>query len=184
MKEKISVRRAKNAKPGLQDLCNYVKRIDPSIMKVVEIGSYVGDSTEVFAKNFEKVIAIDPWENGYDPNDASSYKYPMEVVESQFDDLCKKYPNIYKMKMTSEEASRMFQGNSLMFVYIDALHTYEGVKKDISIWWPKLKAHGFLALHDYNNGKHHPGVKKAFDEVFKFPDNTFKDTSCIIRKKY
>jgi hypothetical protein len=180
--DKISVRRAKNAKSGLQDLCSYVKCINPTIDKVIEVGSYVGDSTEVFAKNFEKVISIDAWKNGYDDNDASSYKYPMEIVEAQFDEFCKKYPNINKMKMTSREASKIFQNDSLMFIYIDALHTYEGVKKDISLWWPKLKVNGFLALHDYSNVKRHPGVQKAFDEIFKFPDATFNDTSCIIKK--
>jgi len=182
--EKISIRKARNAKSGLQDLCAYVKRIDPTIAKVVEIGSYVGDSTEIFAKNFDQVIAIDAWKNGYDKNDASSYKYPMEIVEKQFDELCKKYSNIYKIKTTSKEACKMFQNNSLMFIYIDANHNFLNVKEDIGLWWPKLKINGFLALHDYSNSKHHPGVRKAFNEVLKFPDEIFKDTSCVIRKKY
>ncbi len=179
----IDIRQAPNAKTGLQELCTYVKRIDPSIKKVVEIGSYAGNSTEIFAKNFDIVYAIDPFVNGYDDNDASSYKIPMDVVEAQFDELCKVYKNIKKLKTTSNHASTLFQNDSLEFVYIDALHTQEGVRTDILLWLPKVKNNGFIALHDYSNKKHHPGVRKAFDEIFKFPDVTFKDTSCIIRKK-
>ena len=45
------------------------------------------------------------------------------------------------------------------------MHTYEDVKKDIEVWWPKLCAGGTLALHDYGHD-HFPGVKKAVDERF------------------
>lgn len=84
--EKISVRKAKDAISGLVDLIAFCKEIsDIPISFLVEIGSYVGDSTKVFAMNFDKVVAIDPWENGYDDSDASSYRYSMTVVESQFD---------------------------------------------------------------------------------------------------
>lgn len=184
LNENIDIRKAPNAKTGLQELCDYVKRINSGINKIVEIGSYAGNSTEILAKNFKEVVAIDPFENGYDDdNDASSFKIPMYKVEEQFDSLCNKYKNIKKLKMTSKEASKLFKDYSLSIVYIDANHNYSFAKQDILLWLPKVTNNGFIALHDYNNRKHHPGVKVAFDEIFKFPDATFKDTSCIIRKR-
>ena len=48
---------------------------------MIEIGSYQGESTEQFAKLFGSIHAIDPWQNGYDPNDISSHVTDMVLVE-------------------------------------------------------------------------------------------------------
>ncbi len=63
----------------------------------------------------------------------------------------------------SEKSSGLFDNESLAFVYIDADHTYEAVKRDIELWWPKVRLHdGILAGHDYES--YHSGVKRAVDE--------------------
>lgn len=182
--EKISIRNAKYAKSGLQDLCDYIGRYIHKYnnrlmdIRMVEIGSYVGDSSEIFAQNIENVLCVDPWKNGYDIHDASSYVHSMEVVEAQFDELLEIYPNIVKIKDTSENIVKCIGDESFDLVYIDGLHTYDGVKKDIKLWLSKVRKGGFIAGHDYNN-KHHPGVKPAVDETLGLPDETFKDTSWI-----
>ena len=67
-------------------------------------------------------------------------------------------------KMDSFEAVKLFDDNCLDFVYIDADHSYEGVKADIIAWLPKVKKNGgYLCGHDYGI---FPGVKKAVDEMF------------------
>ena len=55
---------------GLVSLTRYVQG---SNLTMVEIGSYAGESTEIFAfnKKFERVYAVDPWENGYDDEDGA-----------------------------------------------------------------------------------------------------------------
>ena len=60
------------------------------------------------------------------------------------------------------------------FIYIDALHTYEGVKNDIQNYKGLLIPGGFLAGHDYG----WDGVKQAVDENV-IVHETFKDTSWI-----
>jgi len=50
---------------------------------------------------------------------------------------------------------------SLDFVFIDADHEYESVRKDLIAWIPKLKPNGLLCGHDI----HFPGVKQACDEL-------------------
>lgn len=173
----ISIRNARFALIGLQNLCNYIG--DCHNKTIAEIGCYVGDSTEIFAERFKKVYAIDPFKNGYDSNDGASFQHPMTVIERQFDSLCLKYPNIHKMKMPSNIAVITFEDHYFDMVYIDGLHTYEGVKIDIALWKSKVKPGGYLAGHDYNS-KHFPGVKKAVHEL-KVPDATFKDSSWIIK---
>lgn len=183
---RISIRRAKNAIEGLKDLCNYVhSRSNIKEMTMVEIGSFAGNSTEIFAQKFHKVYSVDPWVSGWDENDGSAdpNKFDMKEVEKQFDIfILSQYNNVIKNKMKSEEASILFDDESLDFVYIDGDHRYEGVKKDIELWLPKIKKGGFIGGHDYNNPPHH-GVKKAVDEFFKKqPDKTFQDTSWVIQK--
>ena len=68
-------------KEGLQELISKL----PKNCVMAEIGSYIGESTELFAKSCKKVYAIDPWKNYYDESDKSSYKYPMKLVEQAFD---------------------------------------------------------------------------------------------------
>ena len=52
---------------------------------------------------------------------------------------------------------------SLDFVFIDADHSYEGVKRDISAWLPKVKKGGYICGHDYPR---YPGVVRAVNEAF------------------
>lgn len=171
----ISIRNAKFAKIGLQDMINHIG--DASKKVIVELGCYVGDSTEIFAKNFKQVIAVDPWQNGYDDTDAASYQHDMKIIEKQFDEMKNKYTNIKKIKMKSEDAIQLFRDNSIDVVYIDALHTYLGVKKDIATWESKIKPGGFLCGHDYQ--PRFSGVIEAVNERKK-PDATFRDTSWLI----
>jgi predicted O-methyltransferase YrrM len=51
--------------------------------------------------------------------------------------------------MTSEQAAHAMPDNTLDFCYIDADHSYDGVKKDLNIWLPKVKSGGIICGHDY-----------------------------------
>ena len=50
------------------------------------------------------------------------------------------------------------------FIYIDGLHTYEQVKKDIKNYWNKVKVGGILAGHDITEALHNYGVSRAVME--------------------
>lgn len=182
--EKISIRRASTAIPGLLDLLQFVsEKADKPLSDFImaEIGSYVGDSTAIFAERVLSISCIDPWKNGYDDKDPSSFTHDMLIVEKQFDELLEKYPNILKHKMTSEEAAGLFKDESLDMVYIDGNHLYEFVKKDVLLWAPKVKIGGFVAGHDWQHKKA-PGVKPAILETIGQPDKTFQDTSWVKQK--
>jgi hypothetical protein len=59
--------------------------------------------------------------------------------------------------------------DSLDLVFIDADHSYEGVKADIKAWRGKVKPGGWLGGHDYANTdpRFAFGVTQAVDEVFE-----------------
>jgi predicted O-methyltransferase YrrM len=69
---------------------------------------------------------------------------------------------INDVKQLSWEAAKLFDDNSVDFVFLDADHSYESVKKDIESWLPKIKKGGMISGHDYHNPC---GVKKAVDEL-------------------
>lgn len=48
----------------------------------------------------------------------------------------------------SAQSAAEFADKSLAFVWIDAAHDYESVKRDITAWKPKVKPDGILAGHD------------------------------------
>jgi len=55
--------------------------------------------------------------------------------------------------------------NSIDFVYIDGDHSYDGVKKDIDLYYPKVKSGGIIGGHDFRADE--SGVAKA---VLEFVD--------------
>lgn len=66
----------------------------------------------------------------------------------------------------SRDAASMVPDGSLDFVFIDADHSYEGVRGDIRAWLPKLRGDGVLGGHDYDHeGGHDFGVNEAVDEA-------------------
>lgn len=143
---------------------------------MVEIGCFQGDSTEGFARCFKKIYAVDMWKAGYDDNDSSSHAQ-MEQIKSTFDSMRKHYNNIEVFHMSSEKASKLFNDHYLDFVYIDACHKYDSVKRDIELWKPKVKNGGFIGGHDYNG--YCPNVVAAVNDVLGSPDNVVWYTNWI-----
>lgn len=145
-------------------------------MKMVEIGSYAGESTIVFARHFRKVIAIDPFLDGYDLNDETCHRAPLEKVFEEFIERTKKFSNIFLYRMTSDDAIQVLE--KVDFVYIDGCHTYEQVKKDIKNYLPLLDNTAFIGGHDfYVNG--FEGVRRAVIETLGMPDYVFNDGSWL-----
>lgn len=97
--------------------------------------------------------------NGVEWNHEGNYN---KVVQ-----ISKKHENrAFIHRMTSEEASKEIEDESIDIVFIDADHSYEGVKNDIIYWAPKVKSGGIISGHDYDLPRF-PGVKKAVLEFFE-----------------
>ena len=94
------------------------------------------------------------------------------------------------IRKESDFASTLFADESLDFVYIDADHREEFVRKDIELWFPKLKKGGVISGHDYGRGIEEDfdfrGLTKVVDEFSKSLNQEVKvfcDTSWAIVKK-
>lgn len=74
------------------------------------------------------------------------------------------YPGAVVIEDDSVAAATQVLDGSLDFVFIDGDHSYEGVKRDVLAWLPKVKPGGWLMGHDYG-GKPDGGVKRAVDEL-------------------
>ena len=163
---------------GLTDLIATLG--DNSDKTMIEIGSFVGESTVLFAQSFKQVIAIDPFLEGYDDQDPTSYLFEFKNVYQTYLDRTGGFKNIQTIVSTSDDALADLKGNLYDFVYIDGLHTYDGVKNDIQNYLPLVKHGGVIGGHDYSNQiPHLLGVFEAVNEMFGTPDKIFADNSWI-----
>lgn len=168
----------------LRRLCRDAKEIIGDSPTIVELGSYMGESSLIFAEEFPngKIICVDSWEGGFDKLDSCSGDDYMSV-ENQFDLRMKLVDNITKIKGLSTSV-----GFECDMVYIDACHKYECVKNDIIHWSPFVKK--IISGHDYyedinfvNIHPHIKGVKIAVEEMLGLPEKKYNDGSWLIVKK-
>lgn len=166
---------------GLLQLVQTIQRThDTKKFTLIEIGAYSGQSTTFFANYFERVITVDPFISDYDQFDPACHFMPLESVYEKFLKNVSQHSNIIHIKKTSDEAIEQLRGtNNVLVVYIDGLHTYQQVKKDIENYKDLILPDGYLCGHDYcrPNWK---GVCDAVDE-FGGPDMVFEDSSWMIR---
>lgn len=71
-------------------------------------------------------------------------------------------------RMQSSAAAAAVPDRSFDFVFVDADHSYDGCKRDLDAWLPKVKPGGWIGGHDYDHPREkrgHWGVKPAVDEL-------------------
>ena len=131
----------------------------------VEIGVYRADNSLNILRNFgiEKLYLVDPYENyagqTLDIKTADEIK---EEARKKVEHHNDKIEWIYKK---SEDAHTEIP-NELDFVYIDGSHKYEDIKKDIELYFPKVKQGGIVSGHDFDEADDNNGVIQAVTEFF------------------
>lgn len=142
-------------------------------LKMLEIGSYKGESTFMFASLgiFTEIHCIDPFEGVEEANDLLSENW--ENVKNEFKLNTRYFDNITLHQGFSYNLVNNFEDKYFDFIYIDGNHEYEDVKKDIELYLPKTKQ--LIGGHDYQ--KEWPGVIEAVNEILIAPDKTFLDGS-------
>ena len=122
----------------------------------VELGCWKGRSTAfmgVEIVNSRKAIefwAVDHWKGSdekaqHDDEDVAAGRL-FDVFKANIEPV-KHVVNI--LECDSAEAATHFGDASVDFVYVDASHTYEAVKRELQAWWPKLKPGAVLAGDDW-----------------------------------
>lgn len=175
---------------GLKDFCQEL--LHPGAV-LVELGSFGGESTTVFARFAAKVFAIDPWDDSYSNtimegcadsrivNHLKKNPVPsMSQIEAIFDARTARFENITKIKATAEDAIRRFPDRSIDIVYIDSIHTYPVVAQQITEWRRKVRLGGVLSGHDFAPNTW-PGVVRAVEDMIGKPEYLYPDTSWAFR---
>lgn len=70
---------------------------------------------------------------------------------------------VIPVERASPGAADEFADGSVDLVFLDADHSYKGVKADLAAWRPKVKPGGILAGHDLSDN--YPGVRRALEET-------------------
>lgn len=143
--------------------------------KGAEIGVFAADLSRILlSRNDLSLIMVDSWEchdedGEYAKSDDFHAKLSQEKQNAYYE-LSKNRVSTFGDRATiyrkrSVDAAQMVQDGSLDFVFIDADHTYEGVKSDLNSWFKKLKKGGILSGHDFKNTDYPCwGVEKAVNE--------------------
>jgi len=138
-------------------------------LQIAEIGVFFGtNARRMFKKlNVEKMFLVDPYKKY---QDYEKDKNVLMFLPSSFKPaltVLKRYTNrIVPLQMTSEEAVD-FIPNDLDMVYIDGNHAYEYVKRDIELYYQKVKSGGLIGGHDIEGNSNGEDVRRA---VFEFAE--------------
>lgn len=151
-------------------------------MTYVEVGAKEGRTVGHVLRECPQVraIAIDPWIQQEPSDDVTRETYGdwnFEKIQAEFwknvgehrdrcqmerltgDAVCRNLATLKHLRKSRHEFD---------VVFIDALHDYESVNQDISLWWPLVRDGGYLAGHDYQH--RFPGVMRAVAEHFNLMD--------------
>jgi hypothetical protein len=121
--------------------------------EAVELGTFEGRFAASFLQHWggRLLTCVDPWRAGYDDRDPASSADMEQALAAARAVMAKFGERSRLLRMTGHEAAGLFPSGVLDFVYIDARHREEDVRRDIADWWPKLKSGGILAGHDLVN---------------------------------
>lgn len=136
-------------------------------LQIVEVGTWTGQLALSLASRFDVIVhCIDHFAGNAEDHTGSIVEIvggPGEV-KAQF---CRNTRKFLGGRIRLWEGTSEFWAQHWPFqvdmVFLDGNHTYEGVRRDIEIWWPHIKYRGLLSGHDYS--PQFPGVIQAVGEL-------------------
>ncbi len=151
-----------------------IELIQPGFV-CAELGVWKGEFAQrLLERQPAQLHLIDPWlympqyvdrwygQNRGDGNDQKR----MDAIHGDVVRLFAGRENVHIHRKTSDEAAATFPPDHFDFVYIDANHSYEFVKRDLELFLPLMKRGGFLTGDDYVfQGCPEGGPGRAVDEL-------------------
>lgn len=143
----------------------------------VEIGAAEGFTTEFLLESNEslQLTSIDPFVAYIDWNGNSLER---ETTYKEFVKRTERFGSRIKLiRKFSDDAIDDIPDNSLDFIFIDGLHTYDQVTKDMQNYYSKVKVGGIFAGHDYNVIS---AIHKAVNEFALTKNKKVLETECDV----
>lgn len=152
---------------------------------IVEIGSYKGKSTTVFAKALKtsrkpgKVIAVDhhrgsiEFRTGPNWNGSTLGEFRENVRKSDVEDLVE--PLVLDSRSASKEWG-LRSYNKIKLLFIDGSHDFDSVKADFDLWKDYLVEDGILVFHDSTSNT---GVVPFLEQYIWNPNSDYD--WCIVK---
>lgn len=130
-------------------------------------------SRELINSGFEKLYLVDIWErvpfiDGCASFENSWHQTNYEKVQQDLESEIEQ-GKVVLLKGFSHKMADHVEDGSCGLVYIDGDHSYQGVKADIEVWWPKLAPGAIMSFHDFGNLEY--GVNRAVIEFAKGEHN-------------
>ncbi|MFB2918612.1 MULTISPECIES: class I SAM-dependent methyltransferase [Aerosakkonema] len=143
----------------------FIKQL-PSGANSVELGSYKGRSSVAIASVLPSngvLYCVDRFQGSEEQKkshiDTSNL---LEAFTNNIECFGVK-DKIYTLQMSTTEASKKFEPESIDPIRHDAAHDGDAVKADLLNWYPKLKQGGYLFCDDY--APNWAGVMRAIETV-------------------
>lgn len=136
---------------------------------------------------FKNFFCVDDWNDTFydvvdDKGSPLKLLFNSNIIYESAKNTLKEFNNVSLIRKKSEHAVKDFKDESFDFIYIDSNHTYENVKKDLEIWWPKLKKKGIFCGDDYFDGSHKISYNNIYYNVL-FNVKKAVDEFCILQSK-
>ncbi len=158
----------------------------------VEIGVLNGATSAKILENCTSTIhyMVDPWsaknkDDSYIKSGSLDSQASQEWFEENFRIALadtEPYEDRRRIRrMKSAEVVHEFSNDTLNYVFIDGDHSYEGVCRDINLWYPKVKKGGWIGGHDWES-KRHPAVSRAVRDTLGEPHETDVDKTWFVWK--
>ena len=146
--------------------------------KAAEVGVFEGaySNSILLRTGVDSLFCVDPFD-GRGMKDVHRGKIDADDIFPICDARLRKFGNrVEYAKITSEQAADTFLDGDLDFVYIDAKHTKRAIKRDLELWYPKVREGGMIAGHDYKN-RGSKLVKQVVDSFFEGEQKEVHETS-------
>lgn len=141
--------------------------VKPEYRVGCELGVKEGGFTKYLLEKHDDLVMVNIDPRVVQDGSHEDYaRWDWNRINEIYDTVLSLFPGrIIEYREYSYEAVKKIEDGSLDFIFIDAQHDYESVKRDIELFFPKVREGGLFAGHDY--ASHWCGVVQAVHEAFE-----------------
>jgi len=140
----------------------YALAVEAKPRIVVEVGVYQGALSRLLCQlpTLERLHVVDSWDGYYSKfGDEHMEKVAAGVIAWGATE-----PKVEVHRLDSSDAALLFADESIDFWHTDGDHSLAGVRRDITMWAPKVKRGGILSGDNYEAATVAQGVRELLPD--------------------